>query len=116
MPISIKRAYEAPSRSDGFRILVDRLWPRGISKEGAKIDLWPKEAAPSNGLRQWFKHEPDKWDEFKRRYFKELHARWESVEPIVEHARAGRVTFVFSSRELRFNNAVALKEYVERKI
>ena len=115
MSISLKRTYEAPSRSDGCRILVDRLWPRGISKQDAKIDLWPKEAAPSTELRQWFKHEPDKWDEFKRRYFKELHARWESVEPIVERARAGRVTFVFSSRELRFNNAVALKEYVERK-
>jgi uncharacterized protein YeaO (DUF488 family) len=115
MSISLKRAYEDPSRSDGCRILVERLWPRGLSKQDAKIDLWPKEAAPSTELRRWFNHEPDKWVEFKRRYFKELQARWESVEPIVEHVRAGRVTFVFASRELRFNNAVALKEYVERK-
>ncbi len=114
MSISLKRAYEATSRSDGCRILVERLWPRGVSKQDAKIDLWPKEAAPSTELRRWFHHELDKWAEFKRRYFKELHARRESVEPILERVRAGRVTFVFASRESRFNNAVALKEYVER--
>ncbi len=114
MSISLKRAYEATSRSDGCRILVERLWPSGLSKQDAKIDLWPKEAAPSTELRRWFHHEPDKWAEFKRRYFKELHARLESVEPILERVRAGRVTFVFASRESRFNNAVALKEYVER--
>jgi uncharacterized protein YeaO (DUF488 family) len=114
MSISLKRAYEAPSRSDGFRILVERLWPRGLSKQDAKIDLWPKGAAPSTELRRWFNHEPDKWAEFKRRYFKELGTRQESLEPILEHVRAGPVTFVFASRESRFNNAVALKEYVER--
>ncbi len=114
MPISLKRAYESPSRSDGCRILVERLWPRGLSKRDAKIDLWPKEAAPSAELRRWFNHEPDRWAEFKRRYFKELRARQESLQPILERARAGRVTFVFASRESRFNNAVALKEYVER--
>ncbi len=115
MPISLKRAYETPSRSDGCRILVERLWPRGLSKREAKIDLWPKEAAPSTELRRWFNHEPDKWVEFKLRYFKELHARPDSLELIVERVRAGQVTFVFASRELRFNNAVALKEYVERQ-
>ena len=83
MPISLKRAYEAPSRSDGFRILVERLWPRGLSKQDAKIDLWSKEAAPSTELRRWFDHEPDKWAEFKRRYFKDLHARRESLESFV---------------------------------
>ncbi len=114
MSISLKRAYETPSRSDGCRILVERLWPRGLSKQDAKIDLWPKEAAPSTELRSWFNHEPDKWAEFKRRYFKELRARRESLEPILERVRAGRVTFVFASRESRFNNAVALKEYAER--
>ena len=115
MPISLKRAYEAPSRSDGCRILVERLWPRGLSKENAQIDLWPKEAAPSAELRRWFNHEPDRWAEFKRRYFKELHIREEALQPILERVRAGRVTFVFASRESRFNNAVALKEYVERR-
>ncbi len=114
MSISLKRAYETPSASDGCRILVDRLWPRGLSKQDAKIDLWPKEAAPSTELRRWFNHEPDKWTEFKRRYFKELGARRESLEPLLERVRAGRVTFVFASRESRFNNAVALKDYVER--
>jgi uncharacterized protein YeaO (DUF488 family) len=112
----LRRAYETPSRSDGFRILVERLWPRGLSKWDAKIDLWPKDVTPSTELRRWFNHEPDKWVEFKRRYFKELHARRESLEPIVDRVGAGRVTFVFASRELRFNNAVALKEYMERTI
>ncbi len=87
---------------------------RGLSKQDAKIDLWPKEAAPSTELRRWFNHEPDKWVEFKRRYFKELRTRQESLTPILERVRAGRVTFVFASRETRFNNAVALKEYLER--
>ena len=114
--ISLKRAYEPSSRSDGCRILVERLWPRGVSKQDAKIDLWSKEAAPSTELRRWFNHEPDKWAEFKRRYFKELSSRQESLEPILERVRAGQVTFVFASRELRFNNAVALKAYMERTI
>ncbi len=115
MPISLKRAHETPSRSDGCRILVERLWPRGLSKQDAKIDLWPKEVAPSTELRRWFSHDPGKWAEFKRRYFKELRARPESLQPILERIRAGRVTFVFASRESQFNNAVALKEYVERR-
>ncbi len=115
MPISLKRVYEPPSRSDGCRILVERLWPRGLSKQEARIDVWPKEAAPSTELRRWFNHEPDKWADFKRRYFKELRARQETVQPILERVRAGQVTFVFASRESRFNNAAALKEYVERK-
>ena len=115
MPISLKRVYEPPSRSDGCRILVERLWPRGLSKQEARIDVWPKEAAPSTELRRWFNHEPDKWADFKPRYFKELRARQETVQPILERVRAGQVTFVFASRESRFNNAAALKEYVERK-
>ena len=113
MPISLKRAYEPPSPSDCCRILVERLWPRGVSKLAAQIDLWAKEAAPSTELRRWFNHEPDKWAEFKRRYFEELRSRQEALRPIVERARAGQVTFVFASRETRFNNAVALKEYLE---
>lgn len=114
MPISLKRVYEPPSRSDGCRILVERLWPRGVSKQNAKIDLWPKEIAPSTVLRRWFNHQPDKWVQFKARYFRELRARPESLRPIVERARAGQVTFVFASRESQFNNAVALKELVDR--
>ena len=112
--IALKRAYETPLPSDGCRILVERLWPRGLSKRAARIDLWAKQAAPSTELRQWFNHEPDKWAEFKRRYFAELREEVGSIEAILEHVMAGPVTFVFASREERFNNAVALKEYVER--
>ena len=114
MQISLKRAYETPSRSDGCRILVERLWPRGLSKQEAKIDFWPKEAAPSPELRRWFNHDPGKWPEFKRRYFNELRSRENSLNPILESVGSGPVTFVFASRELRFNSAVALKEYVDR--
>jgi len=114
MQIALKRVYEASSSSEGTRILVERLWPRGVSKQKAKIDLWSKETAPSTELRRWFNHDPDRWAEFKRRYFKELRTRGEALEPILERIGAGPVTFVFSSQESRFNNAVALKEYVER--
>jgi len=112
MSIALKRVYDAPSSADGRRILVERLWPRGLSKQKAKIDLWAKEAAPSTELRRWFGHEPDKWAEFKRRYFAELDARPEALRPLVEEAGAGHVTFVFASKEVRFNNAVALEEYL----
>jgi uncharacterized protein YeaO (DUF488 family) len=114
MRISLKRVYEPPTRSDGFRILVERLWPRGLSKKDAKIDLWAKEAAPSAELRRWFDHRPDKWLEFKRRYFRELDSRGDDLQGLLERVRAGHVTFVFASRETKFNNAVALKEYLER--
>ena len=114
MPILLKRAYEAPSRSDGCRILVERLWPRGLSKKNARIDLWCKDAAPTTDLRHWFNHEPDKWSEFRQRYFEELRARETALRPLVERVRAGWVTFVFAARESRLNNAVALKEYLER--
>ena len=114
MQIALKRVYETSSPSDGTRILVERLWPRGLAKQKAKIDLWSKDAAPSTELRRWFNHDPDKWTEFKRRYFEELRLRGEALEPILERIGAGPVTFVFASRELRFNNAVALKEYFER--
>lgn len=116
MSIALKRAYEKPSRSDGCRILVERLWPRGVAKADAKIDLWAKEVAPSTELRRWFDHDPDRWAEFKRRYFAELADREDALTPIREHVRAGPVTFVFGSRETRFNNAVALREYVLRKL
>lgn len=114
MSIRLKRAYEEPSPDDGCRILVERLWPRGLSKQAAKVDVWAKDAAPTTALRRWFGHDRDKWQEFKRKYFKELQRRPEVVDSIVEHLAQGRVTFVFASRETRFNNAVALKEYIER--
>jgi uncharacterized protein YeaO (DUF488 family) len=113
MEIKIKRVYESPSENDGFRILVDRLWPRGISKEKAKIDFWPKELAPSTVLRHWYGHEPEKWPEFKSRYFAELDGNPELLNDLMEHVRRGKVTFVYSSKEQKLNNAVALKEYIE---
>jgi len=113
MSIFLKRAYEPSSPSDGSRILVERLWPRGLSKQRAKIDLWAKEVAPSTPLRRWFNHEPSKWSEFKRRYLRELRTHPEVLARILDRVRAGPVTFVFASREPRFNNAVVLKAFVE---
>jgi uncharacterized protein YeaO (DUF488 family) len=115
MDIKIKRAYDAPADKDGRRVLVDRLWPRGISKGNAKIDNWPKELAPSTELRRWYTHEPEKWDEFKARYFAELDAQPEGVRELIGLVDAGTVTFVYSSKAVRYNNAVALKEYVEAR-
>lgn len=116
MSIGLKRVYETPSRSDGCRILVERLWPRGLSKQKARIDVWAKQAAPSGELRRWFGHDPEKWVEFKRRYFEELDSREEGVAPIIGSLRTGPVTFVFAAREPWFNNAVALKEYLELRV
>lgn len=113
MEIKIKRAYDSPSDDDGYRILVDRLWPRGISKEKAKVDFWPKELAPSTELRRRYGHDPEKWSEFKSRYFAELDGNPELANELLEYVRKGTVTFIYSSKEQRLNNAVALKEYVE---
>ena len=116
--IKIKRIYEEPSDADGFRILVDRLWPRGVSKKDAKVDLWLKEVAPGDDLRKWVSHDPEKWDEFKRRYFKELDAPTgkEGVPGvIVEHARKGTVTLLYAAKDEDHNNAAALMEYLHTK-
>lgn len=115
MNIHIKRVYEAPAADDGQRILVDRLWPRGLTKQQAQIDAWPKEIAPSNELRRWYGHDPEKWDMFRTRYFAELQHRQEQVNALLAQLRNGPVTFLFSSKELRLNNAVALKEYLESR-
>ena len=114
MKIKVKRVYDPPSPSDGQRILVDRLWPRGIAKASAKIDLWIKEIAPSNALRQWYAHDPQKWPEFKRKYFAELEANGEALKSFLAQIGKGEMTFLFSSKEMRLNNAFALKEYVEQ--
>lgn len=116
MLIALKRVYEQPSPDDGVRILVDRLWPRGLSKEKARVDLWAREIAPSDGLRKWYGHEPEKWDEFRRRYFAELEGADEALETVLERVREGTVTFVYSSRETELNNAAALREYVEERL
>lgn len=114
MPILLKRAYEEPASDDGYRVLIDRLWPRGISKEKAAIDLWMKEVAPSSGLRKWFGHDPGKWDEFRRRYFRELDKNPDKVRQLSEISRNGMLTLVYASKERHFNNATALKEYLEK--
>ena len=113
--IRIKRIYDSPGEEDGFRILVDRLWPRGLSKEKAKIGLWMKEIAPSDILRKWYAHDPQKWDEFKRKYFEELESKKELINEITQKVSDGNVTLLFSSKEERLNNAVALKEYIGKK-
>jgi uncharacterized protein YeaO (DUF488 family) len=114
MAIRVKRIYEKREEEDGFRILVDRLWPRGISKARAKINLWLRDAAPSTGLRKWFAHDPGKWSEFEKRYFKELEGRKKDVETIIRKSRTGNVTLLYGARDEQFNNAVALARYVEK--
>ena len=111
--IRIKRVYEDPQEMDGRRILVDRLWARGLSKEKAKVDVWIKDIAPSTELRRWYGHDPHKWAEFKKRYIAELEANPENVEAILKEVHVGIVTFLYSSKEEQLNNAAVLKEYIE---
>lgn len=111
--IRIKRIYEQPEEADGRRVLVDRLWARGLSKKKAKVDVWVKEIAPSRSLRRWYGHDPNKWSEFKSRYAAELEANPGKVEELLAEFQPGVVTFLYSSKEERLNNAVALKEYIE---
>jgi uncharacterized protein YeaO (DUF488 family) len=113
MVIKLKRAYEVPESGDGFRVLVDRLWPRGVSKDSARIDLWFKEIAPSTALRKWFGHDPLKWTRFRDRYFEELDNNPEAVKQLSEHVHHGMVTLVYGAKEQEHNHAVVLKEYLE---
>ncbi len=114
--IKVKRVYGEPDKNDGFRILVDRLWPRGLSKNKLKIDLWLKDIAPSDELRKWFAHDQKKWSWFKERYFKELNKKSERIDLIIEKARRGLVTLLYGAKDEKFNNAIALKEYLETRI
>ena len=113
MKIHIKRIYDEAHPKDGTRILVDRLWPRGLSKRKAIISYWAKDVSPSNELRKWYQHDPGKWDEFKQRYYKELTTNLEELEVFKTRLTGETATFLFSSKELELNNAAALKEYVE---
>src|SRR5512134_509340 len=113
MPITVKRVYDPPSPTDGLRVLVDRLWPRGLSKSAAKIDLWARELSPSNELRQWYAHDAEKWPEFKRRFFAELKTRTQSLDSLSREARRRKVTLLFGSKEPRLNNAFALRQVLE---
>jgi|SRR6516165_10151426 uncharacterized protein YeaO (DUF488 family) len=113
--LKLKRVYEPPARTDGVRVLVERLWPRGISKEWAAVDLWLKEVAPSTELRQWFAHDPAKWPEFQRRYRAELRAHKDAVHTLKQKARQGAVTLVYAARDEEHNAALALKRFLEGK-
>ena len=111
--IKIKRVYDKVDESDGYRILVDRLWPRGLTKSEAQISDWQKTIAPSEKLRKWYAHDVEKWDDFKLLYFAELSKKTDLLRPIMEKVSAGDLTFVFAAKDTEHNNAVALKEYIE---
>ena len=114
--IVLKRAYDPASRTDGTRFLVERLWPRGVSKAKLHVEGWLKDVAPSTSLRKWFSHDPDRWDEFRKRYRRELNSHPEAWRPIVSAARRGRVTLVYSSHDTEHNNAVALRDYLNARM
>jgi len=114
--IRIKRVYDEPSADDGLRVLIDRLWPRGKSKESARIDLWWKEAAASESLRRWFNHEPAKWEEFRRRYREELLSHPKEIESLLAAARTSRLTILFGAKDTNRNNAVVLKDFLEERL
>jgi uncharacterized protein YeaO (DUF488 family) len=113
--IKLKRVYEKEDSDDGVRYLIERLWPRGVKKTSLRIDGWLKDAGPSTELREWFSHDPAKWQEFRRRYFEELDRTPDAWAPIRDATRQGTVTLLYSSHDTEHNNAVALKEYVEHK-
>ena len=114
MEIRTHRIYDLPTARDGTRILVDGLWPRGISKQQARLDGWWRTLAPGKELRQWFAHDPGRWEGFKERYFTELDAKHEALSVLAETSRGGRLTLLFAARDPVHNNAVALREYLLR--
>jgi uncharacterized protein YeaO (DUF488 family) len=115
MAIQLKRAHEKPQKSDSFRVLIDRIWPRGVRKEDLKLDQWLRPLAPSTELRRWFGHDPEKWDQFRNRYFRQLNTHPDEIRLPREKMREGPLTIVFGSREERLNNAAALKECLEKR-
>jgi uncharacterized protein YeaO (DUF488 family) len=114
--IHTKRVYGPLEPPEGTRFLVERLWPRGVKKEALHLDGWLKDVAPSDALRRWFRHDPEKWREFRRRYFTELDDKAEAWRPLLEAARQGTVTLLYSARDEAHNNALALKDYLEAKL
>jgi uncharacterized protein YeaO (DUF488 family) len=111
--IKLKRAYEPPAKADGHRILVDRLWPRGVTKEDLRIEAWARDVAPSATLRKWFGHDPSRWQEFRTRYFKELDGKRDAVDAVFAGLR-GTVTLVFAAKDTEHNQALVLKDYLAR--
>ncbi len=118
MPISVKRIYDAPEKNDGYRVLVDRLWPRGISKDSAHIDEWLKELAPSDALRKWFHHDPERWQEFQKRYTTELNssALQEILQRLGTMAKKKKVTLLFGAKDIEHNNAVVLASFIKKTL
>ena len=114
MRIRLKRVYDKPTQADGRRVLVDRIWPRGLKKKEARVDEWLKELAPSTGLRKWFGHDPARWNEFKKRYSAELDDQRERVKQLAGEASKRTVTLLFAAKDTEHNNAVALKEHLKR--
>jgi uncharacterized protein YeaO (DUF488 family) len=114
--IKVRRVYEAAIKEEGMVYLVDRLWPRGIKKEKLKIDGWLKEAAPSDSLRSWYHHEPERWNDFCERYYAELETKHSVLVPLLEAAQKGVVTLLYSARDTQYNNAIALKNYIDVKL
>jgi len=113
--LKIKRVYDPPERRDGERILVDRLWPRGLSKRTAAIDVWMKDLGPSHELRKWFGHDPARWKQFRQRYWKELKGKKDDVDVLRHKAREGKVTFIYAAHDEEHNGALALKEFIEQR-
>jgi uncharacterized protein YeaO (DUF488 family) len=109
----LRRVYESPTKNDGYRVLVDRLWPRGVSREAAHLDAWYRELAPSDELRKWFGHDPERWGEFQRRYRTELDGHRDLVHELVGRAEHGRVTLVYAARDTEHNDAVVLRDVIE---
>jgi len=114
--IGVARAYDPPGDDDGARYLVDRVWPRGIRKDALRIEQWLRDVAPSNELRRWFGHDPQRWDDFVERYRAELDANRAAWEPLLEAASQGPITLVYGARDPEHNQAVALRDYLERKL
>mgnify|MGYP001439680399 CR=1 FL=1 len=114
--IRLRRVYDPPTPNDGLRILVDRLWPRGLTKEAARVDLWLRDVAPSNELRRWYGKDLTKWEEFRSRYLQELAERPEAIEPLLDAARRGPITLLYGKRDERHNQAVVLKAVLEERL
>lgn len=112
MKIKLKRVYEEPAENDGMRILVDRLWPRGLTKQKANIDLWLKDIAPSTELRKWFGHDPERWKEFRKRYNEELKKNTDQIEFLEKQLKKGAVTLVYGAKDEEHNGALVLKEFL----
>jgi uncharacterized protein YeaO (DUF488 family) len=114
--IQLKRAYDAPANADGYRVLVDRIWPRGISKDELRLNDWLKDVAPSTELRKWIHSDPEKWQEFRKRYFKELEEQQGAVEALEEKCREKTVTLIYAAKDPERNNAAALKDFLEQRL